>query len=99
MANRLRADVLDAEVDLLAIDSLGTYYFQIDLDFRVEEGLSSNPSELLRRLDLLLCQGTLAPASQSAIAGALSSTRTTAVNLARGAILAVLTSPDCAVQE
>lgn len=100
MANRLRADIRDAKVDLIALDAAGPVPFEIRLDTSGEEALAPRPWALVSHLDLLLCQGTLSPGSSQAIVDALTaSAAASAADRARGAILAVLTAPDCAVQE
>jgi uncharacterized protein (DUF1800 family) len=100
MANRLRADIRDAKVDLVAVDSAGSAPFEIRLDTGAEEALALRPRALISHLDLLLCHGTLSTGSSQRIVDAVTAAAgATAADRARGAILAVLTAPDCAVQE
>jgi uncharacterized protein (DUF1800 family) len=99
IANRLRADVRDAKVDLVTVDAIGRMPFAIELDLGTEVSLAARPKALLEHLDLLLCQGTLSPSASSTIMGALAASGGTEVERARGAVLAVLTAPDCVIQE
>jgi uncharacterized protein (DUF1800 family) len=90
-ANRLRADVRDAKVDLPSA--------KIDLDFSTEVALASQPDALIDHLDLLLCQGALSVPAHNALSGALTSTPSTPTDRARAAVLAMLTAPDCVVRD
>jgi uncharacterized protein (DUF1800 family) len=99
LANRLRADVRDAKVDLSVLARNERVQFQIALDFATEEALATQPKTLLEHLDVLLCQGALSVAAHGALASALTATPATATERARAAVLAVLTAPDCVVRE
>lgn len=98
IANRFRSDVLDADVDLSTRDANGSYSFDIFLDFAEAESLAADPQALLRHLNLLLCRGLLTDTSRDELAAIISQT-TDAPTRARGAILALLTAPDCSVHE
>lgn len=77
----------------------GNVLVQIFLDFNHEEQLAEDPAALLNHLDLLLCNGTLSDRSKQIIADTIEQRTSNLSSRTRGAILAVLTSPDCAIGE
>jgi uncharacterized protein (DUF1800 family) len=78
---------------------------RIDLDLSEEIELARNNAnlpEILRRFDLLLCNGSLSEQSKSQIISAITSESTASnqnVERLEEALLAVLISPDCAVED
>ena len=104
IANLFRADVQDAELDLSVRrydQGTGTYAnlaFQVDLDFSEEVALAADPDALLRHLDILLCHGSLSDGTRDTVASLLLTT-SNMDQRAKGAILALLSAPDCAVHE
>jgi hypothetical protein len=99
-ANRFRADVNDEiSQNRVLNNSNGEIWTNIEFDFSREKELSPDPEMLVQHLDLLLCNGTLSDESRAIITNALVD-HTENTNLrARGAILAVLTSPACVISE
>lgn len=98
--NRLRGAVYDSvETFTLLNNSAGTFRASISMDFSDEINMAGNPDELLSHLDLLLCHGSMSNRTKEIISAAIAEETTNATDRARGAILAVLTSPDCAVSE
>lgn len=97
LPNRLRADVLDAKLDLGARDAIENYSFDIFLDFDQQESLAGDPQSLLTHLNLLLCRGLLEDAARDELVTILAPGD--ALTRTRGAILALLTAPGCAVHE
>jgi uncharacterized protein (DUF1800 family) len=68
--------------------------------FGVESSLAgTDPAALLRRLDLLMCHGSMSDASQAEIVSRLSLIPTNFPERARAAILAVVTSPEYQIDE
>ena len=99
-ANRYRDDVLDASADYnLGRSSDGrNHKCSLALDFsRIEK--SKNMHVMMRRLDLLLCHGTLSDESREIIRTAVQRGTKDKSERARLAILCVLTSPDCVITE
>ncbi len=107
IANRFRSDVRNAKlyfsvrqfVDANASPNYTNVSFQIELNFDEEIGLAGNPDELLQHLDILLCHGSLSDSARISLAGILEATTTDDTYRAKGAILALLNAPDCAVHE
>lgn len=67
--------------------------------FTLETQLAqTDPASLLRRLDLLMCHGTMSDQSQSTIISAMTNS-TNQAERARAAILAVVTSPEYSIDE
>ncbi|MFK7819709.1 MAG: DUF1800 family protein [Planctomycetaceae bacterium] len=99
-ANRYRADIRDASADF----GLGTaadgrnFNCQIALDFSRAEK-AANIRVMLRRLDVLLCHGTLSDESQEIIRAAIKANTDDKTEQARAAVLAVVTSPECVIAE
>jgi hypothetical protein len=63
---------------------------------------NANLPEILRRFDLLLCNGSLSEETKTNIINAITSESTAAsqaVNRLEEALLAVLISPDCAIED
>jgi hypothetical protein len=99
-ANRYRDDVMDASADfgLGSANDGRNFSCSIALDFsRVEN--APNIRIMLRRLDLLLCHGTLSEESQEIIRAAIQSGTNDNTERARAAVLAVVTSPECIISE
>ncbi len=99
LADTFDYDIRDARVDFTLRNSstMGRFDLDIDFDLSLEEALAQNdPDSLLAHLDLLLCHGAMKDASRNLIAEAVMLSGDPATR-ARAAILAVLTSSDCAV--
>ncbi len=99
IANRFRSDVQDADVDLSSRDATGSYGFDVFLDFSEAEALAGDPPALLRHLNLMLCRGLLEDSALEKLAVILAQETADPTTRSRGAILALLTAPDCAVHE
>jgi hypothetical protein len=99
LANRLRADLRDerALFSLVNNSTVGEIQASVLFDFSKETALAADPNQLLTHLDLLLCHGTLGEGTKDAIASVVNEETTNTTLRARGAILAVATSPECAV--
>ena len=69
------------------------------LDFSVETELAADPAALLSHLDLLLCHGSLNDRTKQILSEIVATETDDLTFRARGAILAVLTSPECAVDQ
>ncbi len=96
-SNRLRGDINDSKADFNPSKVIPSV--DISFDFTEEIALAGDPYQLLTHLDLLLCQGTMSELSKSSLAEILNEETNSASVRARGAILAVMTAPECAVQE
>ena len=59
----------------------------------------STPAELVKHLDLLLCNGTMSTQFQTSLTAALEEETTNVSVRTRAAILCVLNSPFCAVSQ
>lgn len=94
-ANQLRNDVADAKADF----SFNGLSADVLLDFSAETALAETPESLLPHLDLLFCNGAMSDASRNLIATTIAEVTTSGVDRAKGAILATLTNPECAVTE
>ena len=92
VATRFYIDVADAEADY-TVDS------KLLLDFSVETELAADPAALLTHLDLLLCHGSLNDRTKQILSEIVATETDDLTFRARGAILAVLTSPECAVDQ
>ena len=99
IANRFRIDVRDAAVNLRGLDANGLFSFELLLNFSEEEALAANPNDLVRQLDLLLCSGTMNDKARTKLAKIVSQETNDPAMRARGAILSMLTSPDCAIHQ
>ncbi len=103
IANLFRYHVLaDLNLSVLRYDSATSTYsvpFKIQRDFSEEIGLAGNPDALLQHLDILLCRGNLSDSARNNLAGIIEAATENPVVRAKGAILALLTAPDCAVLE
>ena len=105
LANTLRNDVLDAELDLsvrqynAGTDTTSSIPLKIRLDFSDEIALASDPGALLSHLNILMCHGSLSDVGLASLVRIIENTTTNAEIRAKGAILALLTAPDCAVHE
>ncbi len=105
LANRLRSDVLDAELDLsvrqydIVTGTAPSVRLKIRLDFSDEITLASDPGALLSHLNILMCHGSLSDTARDSLAGIIENTTEDTETRAEGAILALLTAPDCAVHE
>jgi uncharacterized protein (DUF1800 family) len=69
------------------------------LDLTEEIALAGDPDALLDHLDIMICQGSLSDTSKDSLAGIIETATTNPETRAEGAILALLSSPDCAVHE
>ena len=97
-ANRLRSDIRDAAANFRVFNRNGiTLTCDVKFDFSREEALAEDPEALLQHLDLLLCHGKMRDESRKLIAAAIADATTDPAMRVRGAVLAVLTSPDCAI--
>jgi hypothetical protein len=81
-----------------------TFYFYIPFDFSQEYADAEDPDLLLDNLNVLLCHGSLSDTTKDAISEILAdSAPDTMTNYAtyraKGAIMSLLTAPDCAVHE
>ncbi|MEN8176642.1 MAG: hypothetical protein ABFS23_12820, partial [Pseudomonadota bacterium] len=116
LANTLRNDVLDAELDSAvrqydaSTGSTASVPLKIRLDFSEEillaqddpdptDDVVTGPDALLQHLNVLMCHGSLSDAARTDLAGIIEAATTSAEVRAEGAILALLTAPDCAVHE
>jgi hypothetical protein len=99
IANRFRAEVGDAELDLTGRDVTGSFPFQIQLDFSDEIALAADSAALLEHLDLFMCNGTLADDKRDTLSLIVAEETTNLTDRAKGAILALLNAPDCVVAE
>lgn len=100
IANRFRSDVIDAAANFRGLDANGVVFdYEILLDFSEEEALAANPASLMNHLDLLLCQGTMNDKARAKVTKIVASETDNPTARARGAILSLLTSPDCAIHE
>jgi uncharacterized protein (DUF1800 family) len=106
LANRFRGDVRAMERDRQnvrqydpATDGYVNVRVDIDLDFSQEIGLAADPEVLVQHLDILLCHGSMTDTARGSLAATLAASGGDDSEKARGAILAVLTAPDCAVHE
>lgn len=105
IANIFRSDVRDAELDLSvrrydqATSTYGNVAFQILLDFSEETALADDQEALLEHLDILLCHGSMSDTARDNLAGIVEAATTNPEERAKGAVLALLTAPDCAVHE
>ncbi len=101
-ANRLRGEVYNARARFRILGGSNPIWVNISLDFQREADLAGDLNELMEHLDLLLCHGTLSDRTKEIIATALETHMPSANDSmlrAKAAILAVLTSPDCANDE
>lgn len=101
-ANRLRSEVYNARARFRILGGSNSIWVNISLDFQREADLAGDLNELMEHLDLLLCHGTMSDRTKEIIATALEThmpSENDAMLRAKAAILAVLTSPDCAVDE
>lgn len=73
--------------------------FKVRLDLSEESALAGDPDALLQHLDILLCHGTLSDTARNNLAGIIEAATADPEERAKGAILALLTAPDCAVHE
>jgi uncharacterized protein (DUF1800 family) len=76
-----------------------TVYFYVPFDFSEEIADATNPNLLIENLNILLCHGSLSDTAKASLAGIIEGATTQAQIRAEGAILALLTAPDCAVHE
>jgi hypothetical protein len=81
----------------------GTCRIEFNLDEELELAKdNANLPEILRRFDLLLCNGSLSEETKTSIIDAITSESTVSnqnVQRLEEALLAVLASPDCAIEE
>ncbi len=101
-ANRLRGEIYNARARFRILGGSNPIWVNISLDFQREADLSGDLNDLMEHLDLLLCHGTMSDRTKEIIATALEThmpSENDAMLRAKAAILAVLTSPDCAVDE
>lgn len=110
LANTLRSDVLNQQLNLTVSQcctpdpetgepkSFGVP-LKIRLDFSEEIALAGTPDALLQHLNVLICGGTLNDASRNDLASVIAAATTDNEVRAEGAILALLTAPDCVVHE
>ena len=112
LANQFLLDINDYEIDDLVSlkqfvptdeDPLAVSYttLEIRLDFLEETEMVTNSGTgvLVDHLNILLCQGTLNDAAHDSVAQIIEDEITTNGVKAQYTILALLSSPDCAVQE
>ncbi len=110
LANQFLLDINDAEIDDLvslklleptAEDSSAVVYrkLEIRLDFSAETGMVGDAGALVDHLNILLCQGTFSDAAHDSVVGIIEDEVTSDLIKAQYTILALLSSPDCAVQE
>jgi len=98
LSNRLRGAVYDAnERFTLLNNGSGFREISIDFDFSTEINMADNPDRMLSHLDLLLCHGAMSDTTKNIISSIVAEEATAGSDRARSAILAVLTSPDCAI--
>ena len=90
--NRLRSIIRNSQLRYSTDGLTGT----TDLNFTAQEALAMDGPALLENLDLLLCNGTMSDESKAIIVDALDES-TDPLTRTRGAIIAVMTSPACAV--
>ena len=84
-----------------ATSSYKTVNFYVPFDFSDEIADAADPNLLIENLNILLCHGSLSDTAKTSLAGIIED-ETTATDTqirAEGAILALLTAPDCAVHE
>lgn len=105
LANTLRSNVLNQKLyhsvrqyDAVS-ESASNIPLRIKLYFEEEIGLSGDPDALLHHLNILMCHGSLSDESRTSLAGIIGKPDYNAETRAEGAILALLTAPDCAVHE
>jgi len=94
-ANQLRYDIGDAKADFGFAGSSA----DIVLNFASEIELAESPDALLEHLDLVLCSGAMAQSSRDMVSNIIATETDNHEDRAKGAILALLTSFDCAVTE
>ena len=103
LGNQFRADTIDQKMDMTIrrSDALGGNFAQdITFDFTEELDLAENdPLGLVRHLDLLLCYGSMREEAVQVVYDAITQETTDFDIRVEGAVLGILTSPDCAVSE
>ena len=110
MANQFLLDINDYEIDDLASikqfvptvdDSLAVSYstLEIRLDLSEETAMVADTGALVDHLNILLCQGTFSGTARDSVAQIIEDEDTTNGVKAQYTVLALLSSPDCAVQE
>ena len=105
IANAFRNDVRDAELDLSvrqydsSTGGTNTIPVKIQVDFSEEALLAETPAALLDHLDILMCHGSMSDTAKNSLAGVIDAATTNTTDRAKGAILALLASPDCVVHE
>ena len=80
----------------LKIRRFGTPQFALIVVFAV---LFVGSVYLLEHLDILLCHGSMSDTARTSLAGIVAAATTNPEYRAKGAALALLTAPDCAVHE
>jgi uncharacterized protein (DUF1800 family) len=112
IANRIRADVRSVYEGQDALRFFVRRYngggysnvpFYVLFDFSEEIAAAADPAALLKDLDLLLCHGSLSDTAKTDLATIVTTHSGTGTNRdlyrAKGAIMSLLTAPDCAVHE
>jgi len=100
-ANRLRSDLNDATANFTILWRGGVNPLKCNVSFDLgpETDLAADPAALLQHLDLLLCHGTMSDKTRAIIADVISQVTADPLWRAKGAVLSVLTSPECACDE
>ena len=99
-ANGFRGLVLNEHLtSRLLNNENGKFRCTISFDLSQETELASDAQALVTHLDLLLCQGSLQDSTKDIIASIVAEETDDNLARAKGAILATITSPDCAVSE
>jgi uncharacterized protein (DUF1800 family) len=112
IANRIRADVRSVYEGQDALRFFVRRYngggysnvpFYVLFDFSEEIAAAADPAALVQDLDLLLCHGSLSDTAKTDLATIVTTHSGTGTNRdlyrAKGAIMSLLTAPDCAVHE
>jgi hypothetical protein len=103
IANRFRTDIQRAELRLNYRQYLDGEYtdvpFTIPFDFAEEIAMAADPAALVDHLDILLCHGTLGDTAKTALINNLTSITQDSSYRVRGAVIALVNAPDCAIHE
>jgi uncharacterized protein (DUF1800 family) len=107
LANQFLLDINDYEIDDLASlkqfepteEAVSYIKLEIRLDFSTETGMVADTGALVDHLNILLCQGTFSDDAHDSVSQIIEDEITTDAVKTQYTILALLSSPDCAVQE